>query len=182
MIETLKFDKGKVEFSDVPQMTLKSVAQVFNYGAKKYAKFNYSGGTDYLRYYDATMRHMHSWVTYDDIDSESHLNHLDHAICSLMMLRENIHMGRGTDNRNKLYKKQEPMSDGQFQVLNEEKTYNSTLGEKNLGVVYTQPDSETQLITMLLKIYPNDNDLGAAVRKAYGQQTSKIEQLDKEMD
>lgn len=102
--ETLKFDEGKPCISDIPQHSLMSVAKVFNYGAKKYAKFNYSHGTNWLRYYDAAQRHMHAWITMEDID-ESTNHHLDHAIASLMMLRENIHLNRGTDDRNPVYKK-----------------------------------------------------------------------------
>lgn len=104
--ETIKFDEGKPCISDVPQLALMSVAKVFNYGAKKYAKFNYSHGTNWLRYYDATQRHLHSWMTGEDIDESSH-SHLDHAIASLMMLRENIHLNRGEDDRNEVYKKQQ---------------------------------------------------------------------------
>lgn len=101
--ETLKFDEGKTCLSDVPQLSLMSVAKVFNYGSKKYSKFNYSGGTFWLRYYDACQRHLNSWMVGEDID-ESTNHHLDHAIASLMMLRENIHLNKGTDDRNKTYK------------------------------------------------------------------------------
>ncbi len=101
--ETIKFDEGKPCISDIPQLTLMSVAKVFNYGAKKYSKFNYSAGTQWLRYYDATQRHLNSWMVGDNID-ESTCHHLDHAIASLMMLRENIHLNKGTDDRNKIYK------------------------------------------------------------------------------
>ncbi len=101
--ETLKFDEGKPCISDIPQHSLMSVAKVFNYGTKKYSKFNYSGGTDWLRYYDATQRHLNAWMTGEDIDESSH-SHIDHAIASLMMLRENMHLKTGVDNRNPIYK------------------------------------------------------------------------------
>ena len=101
--ETLKFDEGKPCISDIPQLSLISLAKVFNYGAKKYSKFNYSGGTEWLRYYDATQRHMNSWMTGEDVDESTH-NHIDHAIASLMMLRENMHLKTGVDNRNSIYK------------------------------------------------------------------------------
>lgn len=104
--ETIKYDEGKPCLSDVPQLTLMSVAKVFNYGANKYSKFNYSHGTNWLRYYDAAQRHMSSWMTGEDIDESTH-NHIDHAIASLMMLRENIHLERGDDDRNEIYKKQQ---------------------------------------------------------------------------
>lgn len=101
---TLKFDQGKPCISDVPQLSLMSLAKVFNYGANKYSKFNYSHGTEWLRYYDAAQRHMNSWMTCEDIDESTH-HHLDHAIASLMMLRENIHLDKGVDDRNPIYKK-----------------------------------------------------------------------------
>jgi hypothetical protein len=104
--ETIKYDEGKPCLSDVPQLALMSVAKVFNYGANKYSKFNYSHGTNWLRYYDAAQRHMSSWMTGEDIDESTH-NHIDHAIASLMMLRENIHLERGDDDRNDIYKKQQ---------------------------------------------------------------------------
>jgi hypothetical protein len=47
---------------------------------------------------------MNSWMTCEDIDESTH-HHLDHAIASLMMLRENIHLDKGVDNRNPIYKK-----------------------------------------------------------------------------
>jgi len=101
--ETLKFDNGKPCISDLPQLSLMSVAKVFNYGAIKYSKFNYSHGMEWLRYYDAAQRHMYAWMTCEDIDESKH-HHLDHAIASLMMLRENIHLDKGVDNRNPIYK------------------------------------------------------------------------------
>lgn len=101
---TIKFDEGKTCLSDVPQLSLMSVAKVFNYGSSKYSKFNYSAGTQWLRYYDACQRHLNSWMTGENID-ESKCHHIDHAIASLMMLRENIHLNKGEDNRNKIYSK-----------------------------------------------------------------------------
>jgi hypothetical protein len=103
-LETIKHDQGKVCFSDIPQLTLASTARVFNYGAVKYSKFNYIHGTNWLRYYDAAQRHMHSWMIGEDIDESGH-NHIDHAIASLMMLRENIHLSKGLDDRNHEYVK-----------------------------------------------------------------------------
>lgn len=100
--EFKKFDEGKPQFSDLPQLALLETVKAFNYGAKKYNKFNYSSGTDYLRYYDACQRHLHSWIMHEDID-ESGNHHISHAIASLMMLLETIKLGKGNDNRNPNY-------------------------------------------------------------------------------
>lgn len=102
--KTIKNDDGKTQYSDLPVKTLRTVAKAFNYGAKKYEKFNYTKGLEWLRYTDACQRHLESWKEFEDIDPESQNNHIDHAIASLMMLRENIHLNVGEDNRNKIYK------------------------------------------------------------------------------
>lgn len=104
MPKTIKHDEGKPQYSDLPVLTLRSVTKAFNYGQKKYGKFNYTNGLEWLRYYDACQRHLSSWLMSEDIDDESGNYHVDHAIASLMMLRENIHLNRGTDDRNAAYK------------------------------------------------------------------------------
>lgn len=102
--ETIKNDSGKPQYSDLPVKTLRSVTKAFNYGASKYSKFNYTKGLDWLRYSDACMRHLEAWRELEDIDVESNSHHIDNAIASLMMLRENIHLNKGKDNRNQDYK------------------------------------------------------------------------------
>lgn len=98
-----KFDDGKWRLSDIPQKALKSTAKVFNYGANKYGKFNYSGEIDATRLYDACQRHLHAWIIGEDFD-ESTYPHLAHAIASLMMLLEGFANETVKDNRNKIYK------------------------------------------------------------------------------
>lgn len=100
-----KNDQGKIRYSDVPQRALQSTAKIFNFGATKYGKFNYSEGMAYSRYYDACQRHLMAWMTGEDLDPETRESHIDHAICSLMMLRDNMHLKTGTDDRNPRYKK-----------------------------------------------------------------------------
>ena len=53
-----------------------------------------------------TNPHRNHYMTGEDIDESSH-NHIDHTIASLMMLRENMHLGTGVDNRNPIYKTHE---------------------------------------------------------------------------
>lgn len=103
MSEVLKYDNEKWRMSDVPQLALRDIAKVFNYGANKYSKFNYSGNITALRYYDACQRHLHAWMTGEDIDESSN-HHIAHAIASLMMLLDGINTGSITDDRNSIYK------------------------------------------------------------------------------
>jgi hypothetical protein len=102
-LQRVKHDAGKPQFSDLPQLALLETVKAFNYGANKYSKFSYSEGLEWLRYYDAAQRHLHSWMLNEDID-ESGNHHISHAVASLMMLLEAIKTEQGVDNRNKLYK------------------------------------------------------------------------------
>jgi len=94
-----KLDNNKPRLSIIPFKCLMGVIKVFEHGAKKYAPHNYRLGMDRTRYADACFRHLHSWLIGNDMDKESGLPHLDHAIASLMMLRENEIEGRGKDDR-----------------------------------------------------------------------------------
>ncbi len=101
--ETVKHDKGKPDFTLIPQEALLETAKVFTYGAEKYGIFNYSGGTNYRRYVAAANRHINQWLRGEDID-ESGTNHLSNAIASLMMVLDNQLTNKGTDDRNTIYK------------------------------------------------------------------------------
>lgn len=95
-----KNDSLKVSYSDLPPFALEQVAKAFNYGSRKYSKFNYREGMEYLRYYDACFRHLQEWIKGKDID-ESGNTHLSHAVASLLMLMENINLSTGVDDRPK---------------------------------------------------------------------------------
>lgn len=95
----IKHDLGKTKLSLLPHNVLLHVARSFEYGAAKYGDHNWRAGTKWTRYYDAALRHMASWLQKEDNDQESDLNHLDHAIASLMMLRGQIIDNKGEDDR-----------------------------------------------------------------------------------
>jgi len=110
-MEGKKYDGGKPSMSNVAGKTLMSIAEVFDFGAGKYGKHNYRLGMKWSRYYDACMRHITSWFDGEDNDvGETGLNHIDHAICSLIMLRTNIHEEVGEDDRY-VQKKETPVPD-----------------------------------------------------------------------
>ena len=84
----LKYDGGKTMLGLFPPLVLEEVGKVLTYGAQKYAKHNWSKGIVYSRLYDAALRHLNSWNNpYDnDVDEESGISHLAHAICCLSFL------------------------------------------------------------------------------------------------
>ena len=84
-----KFDNGKTQYGLLPPLSLKEVADVLTFGAQKYAPDNWRHVDDAKRrYFDAAQRHLWAWKAGEEIDSESGMNHLSHAICCLMFLAE----------------------------------------------------------------------------------------------
>lgn len=100
--EFKKFDEGKPDFTSIPQEAILEIAKTFTHGKDKYGQFNYSNGTNYLRYIAAAQRHINQWLRGEDID-ESNTNHLANAAASLMMVLDNQITGVGVDDRNKVY-------------------------------------------------------------------------------
>lgn len=82
----MKFDDGKIptDLFSVPAYI--GVCKVLQFGAKKYAAWNWSKGLLYMRVYAATLRHLFLWVAGEDNDQETGLSHIDHAMCELMFL------------------------------------------------------------------------------------------------
>lgn len=82
-----KHDQGKPRYSLIPSSALASIVDVLEYGATKYAPDNWKHVENAReRYYNASMRHVQAWWSGEQVDSESGLPHLAHAICSLMFL------------------------------------------------------------------------------------------------
>jgi hypothetical protein len=100
----LKFDDDKPQWDLLPMDVMERVVRVFMYGSKKYARNNWRKGAEWNRYYNAAMRHMVSWQSREDNDPESGLAHLDHALCSLIMLRGQILANIGKDDRHEARK------------------------------------------------------------------------------
>jgi len=81
---------GKPELHLVPLPLLEGTARVFMYGRGKYAEWNWAKGMAWSIPYDCALRHLGGWFYGEELDSESGLHHLDHAICNLLMLRHFI--------------------------------------------------------------------------------------------
>lgn len=96
----VKFDAGKPEWSLLPlKSCLEGVIHVLMYGAKKYTRDNWRTGMPWLRVVDAAKRHIFAWEEQEDLDKETSLNHIDHALCELLFLRYYIAHNIGEDDR-----------------------------------------------------------------------------------
>lgn len=94
-----KYDSGKVPLDLLPYAALVSEAQVFGFGAQKYARWNYRQGFKASRLVAACLRHLFAWYWGENLDPESGLSHLAHARCCLGMLMQNIADGKSEDDR-----------------------------------------------------------------------------------
>ena len=82
-----KFDQGKLQYSLVPPIATKSLAEVLTFGAQKYAPNSWQGVEDgERRYTDALYRHLEAYRSGEKLDSDSNLSHLAHAITNIAFL------------------------------------------------------------------------------------------------
>jgi hypothetical protein len=84
-----KFDGGKLEYGLLPPLALEETVKVLTFGAQKYERDNWQKVPDAKRrYFDALQRHVWAWKQGEQLDPESGIHHLAHAMCCLMFLHE----------------------------------------------------------------------------------------------
>lgn len=81
-----RYNGGKPDISLIPLCTLEDEAKVWMYGKEKYAAWNWAKGMDWSIPFACMMRHMAAWQKGEELDPESGLPHLAHAMCNLRML------------------------------------------------------------------------------------------------
>jgi hypothetical protein len=87
--EGRKFDGGKLEYGLLPPLALEEVVKVLTFGAQKYDRDNWQKvPNSKRRYFDALQRHVWAWKKGEQLDPESGIHHLAHAMCCLMFLYE----------------------------------------------------------------------------------------------
>lgn len=85
--EGIKDTEGKPDWSLVDLKNLEGLVRGLEYGAKKYSRDNWKKVPDPINtYYAATVRHLSEWWSGEEIDKESHLNHLYHVMCNIYFL------------------------------------------------------------------------------------------------
>lgn len=86
MQEGTKHDNDKLRYDLIPADARAEVARVYTFGANKYNDRNWEKGLLYHRPYGAVHRHIAAWWMRDDLDKETGIHHLAHAICELEFL------------------------------------------------------------------------------------------------
>lgn len=97
--EGKKYDAGKTRHELLSDLAIEELAKVLTFGAKKYAADNWRSGMEWRRLIGAARRHIAEFSMGNDIDPDSGLSHLAHAMCCLMFLEEYSQTDKGTDDR-----------------------------------------------------------------------------------
>lgn len=84
----MKFDMDKLPLHLLSTEALNQTAAVLKFGADKYAEHNWRKGFAWSRPMSAAMRHITAFNAGEDLDPESGLSHLAHAMCCIMFLLE----------------------------------------------------------------------------------------------
>lgn len=83
-----KADRGKLRLTLVPPSLVRAVAQIREFGCKKYHDPENWRQVEPQRYRDALYRHMLAYFDGEKFDKESGLPHLWHAACNIAFLIE----------------------------------------------------------------------------------------------
>lgn len=100
---------GRKNDSEKPQMdlldttALVELAKVLDFGAKKYDRFNWKAGIKWSRVISAAMRHITAFNNGEDVDPETGISHMAHAMCNCMFLLNYIKEHPELDDRYKPY-------------------------------------------------------------------------------
>lgn len=117
-----KFDGEKVNMGLLPLDALETIAQVLEYGAKKYAPDNWKKVPDgYNRYKAALLRHLAAIDRGENVDNESGLPHIAHVACNAIFMvwfdsLRNLHVS--SDNECLMGNERNNYSDEEFKQTN----------------------------------------------------------------
>ncbi len=85
----------------LPHGPLVEVAEVLDFGARKYSRNGWRDGMDWSRLLGAAFRHLGACNSGEDKDPETGLSHLAHLACCTLFLLEYQAKGIGEDDRYK---------------------------------------------------------------------------------
>jgi hypothetical protein len=98
MSEGRKYDGGKAKLHLLPPKSILEVGKVLTYGAEKYDAENWRKVDDLQnRYTSAALRHIFAHIEGEDVDEETGLSHLAHAMCCLLFKLEDELIGESKE-------------------------------------------------------------------------------------
>lgn len=94
-----RYNQGKPKWSLVPQKALLPMVEVLEFGAAKYAPFNWQKGLSVTEICESLKRHLDSFMEGEDLDPESKLKHIGHIQCNALFLSWMMENKPGLDDR-----------------------------------------------------------------------------------
>lgn len=82
----IKNDQGKLRLELVPPESVLAIGRILTHGCAKYGDRQWEKGMPLERIYGAAQRHLQAWAAGAEIDPDSGLPHLEHALCNLAMM------------------------------------------------------------------------------------------------
>lgn len=84
-----------VQLHALPRVAAEELGRVYAFGAAKYADYNFRKGYEWSKSWDAAMRHLLAFWDGEDLDPESGLPHLAHAMwhCASLLSFATEHPG-----------------------------------------------------------------------------------------
>jgi hypothetical protein len=104
MEQGTRLNKGKLEWSLVDFESLEGMVEVLMFGKEKYGAFNWQKGLKTTEICESLMRHLFAYLSGEDKDPETELDHISHIMCNAMFLSYMDSRRRDLDTRNTCYK------------------------------------------------------------------------------
>lgn len=101
-----RYNDGKVRYDLIPTHLLESTANVLEYGANKYAPWNWAKGMQYSVVLGCIKRHLAAIERGEDLDPETGERHAGHMMCNLLFLEHYMNAFPEMDDRPKWFAKQ----------------------------------------------------------------------------
>lgn len=101
-VKAATYDEGKAPLATLPWAALDQMAFVQAYGHRKYGSFyNYRKGLEVSRNLNCALRHIRDYMEGRDVDHESGINPLAHAMVRIAFVIQNLADGTAIDDRYK---------------------------------------------------------------------------------
>jgi hypothetical protein len=97
----LRFNEGKTRIDLVPPSAILALSDAMTDGAKKYSEHNWRKGMEWSKPYASAQRHMLAFWKGEDINPDSGVSHLAHAMANLAFLIEYMETHKQYDDRYK---------------------------------------------------------------------------------
>jgi hypothetical protein len=97
-----RYNTGKRKWGLLSFKALEPLVKVLEFGASKYAPYNWAKGLSFTETFECLQRHVIAWYNGEDNDPETGHSHMAHVLCNAMFLMHFIVTGTGTDDRPQL--------------------------------------------------------------------------------